>query len=296
MNLNLKQIEAFVWVADLKSFRKAASRLNTTQPNISSRIAALERSLNVTLMYRDAGSVRLTSKGEELLLRARSILNAAESFLVSAGDTALIDGVLRLGVTEMIVHTWLRDFMRELKSIYPNVTVELMVDLSETIEKELVARSIDLAFHNGPFNQHFSGTHDLGSYAHVWVAAPHSDIAKLKNVNINAMANESILTHARGTRPFAQIESHFRAYRDFMFRLVPSTNLAACLQLTMDGFGVASAPLCMVKKDLKNKTLVQINYDWVPEDLHFQARYDAETAPLFVAKAAVLGHQLSLAA
>jgi len=35
----LKQLEALVWVADLGSFRKAAQHLNTTQPNISSRIA-----------------------------------------------------------------------------------------------------------------------------------------------------------------------------------------------------------------------------------------------------------------
>ena len=34
VNLNFKQIEAFVMVADLGSFRQAAERLNTTQPNI----------------------------------------------------------------------------------------------------------------------------------------------------------------------------------------------------------------------------------------------------------------------
>ena len=46
LNFNLKHLEAFVWVADLGSFRKAADRLNTTQPNISSRIAALETALD----------------------------------------------------------------------------------------------------------------------------------------------------------------------------------------------------------------------------------------------------------
>ena len=38
--LTLKQLEALIWVADLRSFRKAAHHLNTTQPNISSRIGA----------------------------------------------------------------------------------------------------------------------------------------------------------------------------------------------------------------------------------------------------------------
>ena len=54
MNLTLKQLQAFVRVADLGSFRKAAERLNTTQPNISSRIAALEDTLDTKLLYRDA--------------------------------------------------------------------------------------------------------------------------------------------------------------------------------------------------------------------------------------------------
>lgn len=71
MKLNLKQIEAFVWVADLGTFRKAAARLHTMQPNISGRIAALETALDTRLMERDAGSVRLTTQGQKLLSYAR---------------------------------------------------------------------------------------------------------------------------------------------------------------------------------------------------------------------------------
>lgn len=56
--VSLKQLEAFVAVADLGTFRRAAERLNTTQPNISARIAQLEAQMKVSLMERDAGSVR----------------------------------------------------------------------------------------------------------------------------------------------------------------------------------------------------------------------------------------------
>lgn len=48
--LNLKHIEAFVLVADLGSFCRAAERLHTTQPNISNRIAQLDAQLGVVLM------------------------------------------------------------------------------------------------------------------------------------------------------------------------------------------------------------------------------------------------------
>lgn len=78
--ITLKQIEAFVAVADLGTFRRAAERLNTTQPNISNRIAGLEAQLRVSLMQRDAGSVRLTQKGQAILARARPCWPSVTTF------------------------------------------------------------------------------------------------------------------------------------------------------------------------------------------------------------------------
>ena len=89
MKINLKQLEAFVWVADLGSFRKAADRLNTTQPNVSSRIALLEGAMKRKLMERDAGSVRLTSKGIQMLDYARKVLQAAEKSTLHQKNPAL---------------------------------------------------------------------------------------------------------------------------------------------------------------------------------------------------------------
>jgi DNA-binding transcriptional LysR family regulator len=59
--ITLKQLEAFAYVVDSGTFRAAAAALGTTQPNISARITALETALKVTLLIRDAGSVRLTA-------------------------------------------------------------------------------------------------------------------------------------------------------------------------------------------------------------------------------------------
>ena len=109
----------------------------------------LETALNVTLLERDAGSVRLTSRGQALLSHARQVLRATEEFVEAADGTSPYDGVLKLGVTELIVHTWLRDYLKTLKESYPNLLVELTVDLSITISRELFTRAIDLALQNG---------------------------------------------------------------------------------------------------------------------------------------------------
>lgn len=284
MRLNLKQLEAFVWVADLQSFRRAADRLHTTQPNISGRIAALETALGTTLMTRDAGSVRLTGRGQALLVHARRVLDATDALIAAAGQKGLIDGTLRLGVTEMIVHTWLRDYLRALKDQFPQLTVELTVDLSVNLEKELAERTIDLALQNAPFNRQSSGQIDLGAYPLIWVAKP--GLLPAGPVGLDDLARHPILTHARNTRLFEEVAAHIATRRDLAFRLVPSSNLAACLHMTLDGMGIATLPAAMVARDLASDALAAIPYGWTPAPLHFFARFDAERSARMVADAA----------
>lgn len=113
--------------------------LGTTQPNIATRIAALEAMLGVVLMHRDAGSVRVTDKGTELLDAACKILDAGEEFLEIAGRHDLIEDLLRSGVTEIAACTWLHDYLRAFKAMYPAVWVELDMNLLVELKKDLVA-------------------------------------------------------------------------------------------------------------------------------------------------------------
>lgn len=239
-------------------------------------------------MERDAGSVRLTTKGQDLLEYARQVLKSAESLLDAADIGALYDGVLRLGVTEMIVHTWLREFQRVLKEQFPNISVELTVDMSVNIEKELFDRSIDLAIQSAPFSRQSTGTIDLGAYEQIWVTATDSPLAHMKVVDMATLSGYPVLTHARGTRPYDEISTHFQQNGETPARLVPSSNLAACVHMAADGMGIASVPSAMVINELAAGELARVNYGWAPEDLHFFARYDAERAPHYVLKAAEL--------
>ncbi|OWU79218.1 LysR family transcriptional regulator [Phaeobacter sp. 22II1-1F12B] len=293
MSFTIKQLEAFVWIADIGSFRGAAERLNTTQPNISARIAALESALNVSLMTRDAGSVRLTAKGRDLLEHARAILRQTDALIAASGELGLYDGALRLGVTEMIMHTWLRDFMRAFREEFPKISVELTVDMSARLEEDLFSHRIDLALQNGPFSRSATGTAALGRYPLIWVASPNLDLATDRPLTVDDMARHPILTHARGTRQHEEVLAHFRAERSNA-HLVPSSNLAAGKQMAVDSMGVAALPAAMVSKELASNALRQLNYSWQPDDLDFVARYDAHTAGLYVQRAANLASQVAL--
>lgn len=245
-------------------------------------------------MARDAGSVRLTSKGQELLEYARNVLRATDDMLEVSNQGALLDGVLKLGVTEMVVHTWLREFLRVLKDRYANISVELTVDLSVNLERELYSRSIDLAFQSGPFTREISGSRKLGIFPMIWVASPDTELATGQIVSVESLVQYPVLTHARGTQPYEEIAAHFNQC-GHPVRLVPSSNLAACIHMAIDGFGTAAVPAAMVVDELAAGELAQVNYHWAPKSLNFYCRYEAERAQAFVERVVDIACEVSTA-
>ena len=121
---DFKAIETFMWVVTLGSFRGAAHKLNTTQPAISQRIAQLEREVGVKLLQRDRRMVLPTPSGRQLLVYAEKLIGLRSEMLAVVGDHSAMRGVLRLGVAETIVHTWLTQLIKRVNHAYPNLSIE----------------------------------------------------------------------------------------------------------------------------------------------------------------------------
>ena len=272
-SITLKQLETFIWVAALGNFRKTAERLFTTQPAISSRIANLEDTLGVRLFERDTGSIRLTSKGQELLPYAEQVLRATDLFREKAGNNVALSGILRLGVSETIVQTWLPAFLASVHEHYPDIDVELSVDVTTNLRNELVNRSLDLAFLLGPVSEYNIENFELISYPLVWAASPGLDIPVDRVLSREEMAAFPLLTYARNTRPYEEISQTFKNVSDHPARLFPSSSLSACLRMTLDSIGVGSLPRPMIAGELKEGRLVEISCEWTPTELGFTASY-----------------------
>ncbi|MFK7874507.1 MAG: LysR family transcriptional regulator [Paracoccaceae bacterium] len=284
--ITLKQLEAFAFVVDTGTFRAAALALGTTQPNISARIAALETSLKVTLLIRDAGSVRLTLDGEKLLRKTRKVLWAGEALIEEAGRQELIEETLRLGVTELVACTWLQCFLRLMKDAYPNLRIQLEVDLSTAIDGRLMEGQLDLALQTGPFKSKVFASHALGQELYCWVG--HPDI--VQNVSATPSLPElfdlTVLTHAKHTQACAALHEMAAMQGLRRERIVHSSALSACLPMVLEGLGVALLPERLVQGEILAGDLHKIDADWLPDPLSFFARYAPARSALYVEKAA----------
>jgi len=292
MNITLKQIETFVWLAALKNFRRVADQMNTTQPNISQRLHALEDVLDFKLFERDAGSVAITDQGRALLPLAERLLQAAEAF-VQASDVTRERSVLRLGVAETVAQTWLQGFLREIGRRLPSVTVELTVDLTVNLQRNLLERTLDLAFLNGPISELAVTNLPLGTVALVWVARPEIARQLPGGATAGDLSRFPILTHARNTRPYAEVVEYFRRNGVRLNYPMSSSNLAACLNMALDGLGIATLPRQSVARHLASGDLMVLDCGWVPTPMNFTASYLTSPPRQTVEAAAVLATELA---
>lgn len=98
--MKVSQLELLVVLADTGSLRRAASRLNLSQPALTRSLRLLEASFGATLVIRSPRGVRLTPAGERLAARARAIghelRRAREEIAALGGDAG---GSVSIGVS-----------------------------------------------------------------------------------------------------------------------------------------------------------------------------------------------------
>lgn len=86
MVMDLRLLRYFVDVAQERHFRRAADRLNMTQPPLSRAIKQLETDLGTVLLHRSSTGITLTTAGSELYDRARTLLAYAEQVRAPPGS------------------------------------------------------------------------------------------------------------------------------------------------------------------------------------------------------------------
>lgn len=148
--MDIRQIEAFLSIARLGSFRAAAHRLGLTQPAISARMNNLEAELGVRLLERSTGSVKVTAKGAELLGLGEELLSCSQRICELAKGPAASPKRVRLGITESALRSWFPELITKLTTDHPRMAVDITVDETAHIKQLLYNGDIDVGIVTEP--------------------------------------------------------------------------------------------------------------------------------------------------
>ncbi|WP_163834212.1 LysR family transcriptional regulator [Spartinivicinus ruber] len=278
--MRLKNLETFLAVVKCGSFRGAADYLHTTQPAISARIAQLEDELGIALFDRAKRKVVLNNKGYELLPYAERIIALNEELELKVGQESSYEGLVRLGTSETLLHTWVPQLLSQLGQRFPNLSVEMEVNTTQGLRNALTNGEIDIALLMGPVSEPSMRNVPLNKYALVWAASPKLNIAS-RCLQLADIAAYSILTYPRQTRPYIALKEALQQRDIQKVCINTSASLATILHLAVAGRGVTALPLEVMREQLNNGDLMVIDVDYTLPDLEFTVTYSpTSTTPI----------------
>ncbi|MBE2210888.1 MAG: LysR family transcriptional regulator [Xanthomonadaceae bacterium] len=262
----LNDLQAFVTVARMRSFTKAAAHLGLTQSALSHTVRTMEERLGIRLLTRTTRSVAPTEAGERLLTTLGAHLDDIEAELESIGE--LRDkpaGTIRITTGEdaltSILWPKLMPFLRK----YPDIRVEFDVSyglrdivadrldagvrMGEQIEKDMIAVPI------GPPTRMAAVASPEYFAAHAPPQHPR-DLARHRCINLRlpTFGGWYAWEFERNGR-----ELHARVEGQLAFSTAPHVVTAA-----VDGFGIAYLPESLLMGAVQAGKLIRVLEEWCP--------------------------------
>ena len=272
--MNLRFVEAFYWVAQLKSVSRAAEKLFLTQSAMSARIAALEEELGTLLLDRRDKRFRLTVAGSRFVGYAQKMLELQREVKAEMGAGQPQAASLRLGAIESVLHSWLIPWIEQLRASQPGLELELTVETTPVLMDQVQRGALDVAFAALPASGDGVRSKALDAMAMCFVgqAAKH----RKRRYTLAELVQDELLTFQRGSQPHVALLDAIRQNRLEAKCVHAISSISAMAQLVQGGFGVATLPRAAAERlvTVQGLRILQVNTILPPLPIHASYRTD----------------------
>jgi DNA-binding transcriptional LysR family regulator len=257
--MEIRQLRAFVAIAETGTFTAAAQRVHVTQAAISMQIRQLENELGVKLFLRAPRRVLLTEAGEQLLQRARHILRDHDAAVDEVAELAGTQrGRLRIGSASAGVTTdVLPKLFKEVRKQHAGAQLSLVSGTSDSLVNQLLNGELDLAFVSLPVEARGIHTERLSQDQLVAIASPRHSLAKQKTVSAYTLAGEKLILGERGGNTRRLIDRFFAQAGVTLHVSMELSRQAAIRRMVEENMGVGIVPLQSVTEAVAKGRLVR---------------------------------------
>ncbi|MEG3124108.1 LysR family transcriptional regulator [Sphingomonas sp. GB1N7] len=278
---DLVDLNAFMAVAEARSFTRAAARLGTSQSALSHTVRRLETRLGVRLLTRTTRSVAPTIAGERLLATLGPAFDSIGAELMSLGD--LRDrptGTIRITTSEHAATTILWPALERFLPAYPDVQVELSIDssltdivtdrfdagvrLGEALARDMVAARI------GPdMTMAVVGSPDY--FARHPAPLTPQDLAAHNCINLRMLSSGGLYAW--------ELEQGDRELRVRVEGQFACNNSTMIVRAAASGLGLGFVMESAVSEHLRDGRLVRVLEEWCPSFPGYHLYYPSRRQP-----------------
>ncbi len=197
--MEMKQVEYFLAVAELRSFSVAADTLYVSQSSLSKQIMALEKELGVALFDRSKRSIALTAAGETFRKHAHR-LNDEYKITISNLKEYKSAPSLSIVAIPVIAQYGITSYIAQFQSAYPNLQLMLEEREASAILPTLNSHQFDLAFiRDNYLNAEQYHMLEINSDKFVVALSYKHHLANRSSISLSELANENFIMFDKGT-------------------------------------------------------------------------------------------------
>lgn len=272
--MNLRKLEVFSKVVELKSFTKAARVFAISQPSVSEQIRSLEDVYHEKLLDRNGGFVVPTQSGRILYDYAQDILRLHQQAIVAfetQKDTALT-GQLTVGASKIPGTYILPDHIGSFTQKHPAVKITINIDASRDIATRVASKELDFGIVSSGINDPRLEWEKLFDEKILCAVSPSHAFAQRDGVRLDELRDEPFLLLDRnsGTRKFvagALKKGGFPA--NFLRIAAEMGNIEAIRRGVKSGMGISLLPEHALHEDVAAGTLKAIPIEQAEMDRPF---------------------------
>ncbi|WP_457584720.1 LysR family transcriptional regulator [Ensifer canadensis] len=199
MDITLKQLRAFVTVANLGQFTLAADKLGSSQSAVSTLVRQLEQNLNLRLFDRHTRLLRLTEAGTDILPVAARAVADIEGMVESSRElNALRRGKVSIAAGTVQAALMLPQLVNAFNKLYPEIAVALHDVAEKAVLEQVANSSVDLGIGTVPEDDsELMGTR-LTTDEFLVVLHPDDPLAKLIELRWTDLVDRKLIGPQRG--------------------------------------------------------------------------------------------------
>jgi LysR family hydrogen peroxide-inducible transcriptional activator len=197
--MTLQELRFIVALAREKHFKNASTVCHVSQPTLSIAIQKLEKKLGVILFERYKNDVRITPIGNQIVERAKRILDETDAIKQAAkASHDQLSGVFKLGVIFTIGPYLLPSLITELNQLAPNMPIQIHEDYTANLRKKLATGELDAIIISLPFKESSIVTRVLYKEPFVVLMPGDHVLTKKKIVHENELSQFNLLMLGEG--------------------------------------------------------------------------------------------------
>lgn len=241
--MDLKQLNYFVTIVDLKSFSKAAEKLHISQPSLSNAVKILESELGFQILDRNTRNIELTEAGSILYKKASRLLLEMDIVKKEMDDVKNIgSGEIQLGMIESVKH-WIPKVILQYNDDFPTMRIKLTEVLSGNDVKNSLRNYKTHAIITNQFIQE-DDIETVALYNEKLVLVLHesNELTNYATVTLKDLVGEPFIISSEG---FQTREDVLNAFE--MEDLIPTIKyeierFETALSLVREGIGISLIP------------------------------------------------------